>query len=623
MSCSLASSLKEGPAGNVPRFKSFHDFKLGKGKQWRAKVNTKKEAKDPEVVAFIGLMEWHHRSEKVKAKRGKRLALKVNSGIGYEEFLAKAESKWGAYQSDLYNEDEDYILCYEDGQRANFLPGSNEKFSLKRYREEKGQDYNRITLYLCSKSDFTRVKKDAITLSDDDFEDDDFDLPAFKIRKRETGEGIVDGSGVQKPDTENDEKVAQELHRSLNEDVPIEQSSYSVQDVVKNLAGKVNQSESLFFTVRRGADIFRILSLWQRQVRLGSPERAIRIHYLGEYGIDSGAMAKEFFSDLISDIGKQMFPFGSPLSSTLHVKNGNFKACGQLVAASIAQGGPAPTFLAECVYQQLIHPMIDMKELCDNSLTEHEKKQLANITADLDASIDQIIDHGYTGVIDVNHIEEIKGSVMVSMVSQRSVYLAEFMEGLNLYGFKDILLKDGDVCKELFVKGGDDRIIDANYLFSLLCPNFSVTGSTRRKTEEHIMDLFQDYLFHLEDNPQEIQSHMSAITWNYLDVSGKGDEKDKPESLDEKFEEIKPSPTAVLKWITGSPHKPLNGDEIRISVSFDHECLVRNPTHKICFPVVSACAKEITFPIAHFKTTEDFCSLFSLAVSKAQSFGRP
>ena len=110
-SSSLTSSLKEGPAGNVPQFKSFHDFKLGKGKQWKAKVHSKKEAKDPDVVTFIGLMEWHDKSEKVKAKRGKRLALKVKSGIGYEEFLAKAEEKWRAYQSDLYNEGEEYILC--------------------------------------------------------------------------------------------------------------------------------------------------------------------------------------------------------------------------------------------------------------------------------------------------------------------------------------------------------------------------------------------------------------------------------------------------------------------------------------------------------------------------------
>ena len=52
--------------------------------------------------------------------------------------------------------------------------------------------------------------------------------------------------------------------------------------------------------------------------------------------------------------------------------------------------------------------MIDVKELNDESLTENEKKQLENIIADLDGSIDQINNHGYTGLIDVKHIEEIE-----------------------------------------------------------------------------------------------------------------------------------------------------------------------------------------------------------------------
>ena len=329
-------------------------------------MTAKKEAKDPEVVTFIGLIEWNEKAEKVKAKRGKRLALKVKSGVGYEEFLNKAEDKWRAYQSDLFHKDKECIPCYEDGQRANFLPGISEKFSLKRYREEKGQDYNRITLYLCSKSDSTHFVKDVISLSDDDF-DDGFEFPAFEIKKKEVGEDKVqnqqfdfklDESVEEKLHPESNEKAVSELQRNQNEDctfaehnTEIKVTIKNVQDVFKHLSSKVDHSKDLFFTVRRGADVFRVLSPWQRQVKLGNPERVIRIHYLGEYGIDSGAMATEFFSDLILDIGKQMFPCGSPSPSTLHVKNGNFKAFGQLAAASIAQGGPAPTFLAECVYQ--------------------------------------------------------------------------------------------------------------------------------------------------------------------------------------------------------------------------------------------------------------------------------
>ena len=58
-----------------------------------------------------------------------------------------------------------------------------------------------------------------------------------------------------------------------------------------------------------------------------------------------------------------------------------------------------------------------------------------------------------------------------------------------------------------------------------------------------------------------------------------------------------------------------------LTVKFDHDCLFWNPKHLICFPVVRACAKEITFPIAHMKTQEAFNEVLMLALSKGQSFG--
>eukprot|EP00794_Sanderia_malayensis_P010443 gene10443-11536_t len=140
------------------------------------------------------------------------------------------------------------------------------------------------------------------------------------------------------------------------------------------------------------------------------------------------------------------------------------------------------------------------------------------------------------------------------------------------------------------------------------------------------MDLFQDYLLQItclrflkitdrKSKATEVQLHVITQMLLVKEM--------KKENLDEKFEEIKPSPSAILQWITGSPYKPLDGAEVNICVLFDHECMDRNPNHKICFPVVSACAKEITLPIAHFKTSEEFNSLFSLAVSRAKSFESP
>ena len=44
-------------------------------------------------------------------------------------------------------------------------------------------------------------------------------------------------------------------------------------------------------------------------------------------------------------------------------------------------------------------------------------------------------------------------------------------------------------------------------------------------------------------------------------------------------------PFSIPKWLTGQRHKSLNGEKVEITVDFDHECLNRNPDHKICFPI--------------------------------------
>ena len=48
------------------------------------------------------------------------------------------------------------------------------------------------------------------------------------------------------------------------------------------------------------------------------------------------------------------------------------------------------------------------------------------------------------------------------------------------------------------------------------------------------------------------------------------------------------TPAGVMGWLTGQKHKPISGEQISITVKFDHDCLIRNPKHQICFPVVGA-----------------------------------
>ena len=57
---------------------------------------------------------------------------------------------------------------YEDEQKALFLPGSTELFSLQRYQEEFGKEFNKIILFLCSSADHHRtVDKTECSDSDD------------------------------------------------------------------------------------------------------------------------------------------------------------------------------------------------------------------------------------------------------------------------------------------------------------------------------------------------------------------------------------------------------------------------------------------------------------------------
>ena len=92
-------------------------------KQKKVKGGKGKEL-NPEVVIFIGLMQWCEEELTLKPRRGKRLALKVPRDATYKVLCEKAVDKWKAYNSNLYEEDEDYVLLLDNCKEALFLPGS-------------------------------------------------------------------------------------------------------------------------------------------------------------------------------------------------------------------------------------------------------------------------------------------------------------------------------------------------------------------------------------------------------------------------------------------------------------------------------------------------------------------
>ena len=312
-----------------------------------------------------------------------------------------------------------------------------------------------------------------------------------------------------------------------------------------------------------------------------------------------------------------MFPNGSPVHSTLFIQNGNFRTVGEIVATSLAQSGPPPSFLEEATYDMLVNPNVDLRSLDpEHHLIQPEREQIEKIKDDLVNYKDIIIDHGYTGPIKEDMMDDIIGSVVISIVSRKLLSLGEFMEGLKAYGLKDLLLNNPESCRPLFVKGLVQDV-DANYLVGLLQPEFSNMGTPERTAVEQVLDNFQDFLHMLED--EEITGYSSAVAWNYdcdLEVSGEDDI-----SVDgERYEEPNVSAAGVMKWLTGQRHREITRSDLKISVKFNHNCKVVNPNHRVCYPHVGACGMEISFPVMHMTKYDEFKDVFLMAFCKGQAF---
>ena len=160
---------------------------------------------------------------------------------------------------------------------------------------------------------------------------------------------------------------------------------------------------------------------------------------------------------------------------------------------------------------------------------------------------------------------------MVSISSRRTLYLDEILRGHELFGIKETPLENKTMLGSLFINSFDTAV-NASYVFSLLEPTFSVEGSFRNLVEEKMLDHLQDFLMMMKDE------NISCVT----------------ESL--AYDTDNETST---KWSTGQNHKPLSIGNFNISVKFNHDYLTKNPLHKLCFPVVLACAREIVLPKPH------------------------
>nr|XP_061789126.1 uncharacterized protein LOC133578688 [Nerophis lumbriciformis] len=275
----------------------------------------------------------------------------------------------------------------------------------------------------------------------------------------------------------------------------------SVDDVLETICGRVDAEKRFTIQITRTNLFERGLLQWQRQKK-NSPTSTLEVTFLGEAGVDTGALRKEFLTEMVAGIERRFFEGlqnqKSPRYSLNDFDNGLYRTVGEIFAVSLAQGGPAPTFFSPWTYTYLSGGQTNPTVLNSDAVAD---VQLRNL-------IDQVT---------------------------------------------------------------------AEFIMASISPVLSDKGTTRRQTELELVNYIQDFLYEGAEDQEEIEPR-HGIT-----------------------------PSRFLQWITGQGHIPILPSEKKdfaVIVKFNHDCSEEHGLHRICYPVISACAKTITLPVKHMRCSE-------------------
>ncbi|XP_048878488.1 uncharacterized protein zgc:112970 isoform X2 [Brienomyrus brachyistius] len=400
-------------------------------------------------------------------------------------------------------------------------------------------------------------------------------------------------------------RIAQCTSNEETTPTKVTQCFQSCEDILNCISSQVDDVDTFSVCVSR-RDIFqRGMQQWQRQKK-ASPKSKLKVTFFGEAGVDTGALRKEFLTEMLSEIERKLFVCNgdgkgkNPVYCLNSLDQKYFRVAGEIMSVSLAQGGPPPSFLREWCYQYLCSGDADHLQVCTSDVLDMEMSLLiAKVNDATEDSItdltDEIINCGYTGVVSLEKKDRIVRAIVLHYTMRVLPMLDQLRKGLQLYDLLVLMEKYPDICLPLFVPVHSDDRVNSTFIMENCKTLFSEKGSVRYSNEICIMNFFQDYL-------QDIEDHE--------------DDKNVDES------QAKITVGRVMQWITGQSHKPIlpgEKEEFKIIVKFNHDCDV---DHTVCFPVVSACSSTIIFPTAHAKTFEDFKNIMDLALCYGQSFDR-
>ncbi|MEQ2242493.1 hypothetical protein ILYODFUR_036385 [Ilyodon furcidens] len=107
---------------------------------------------------------------------------------------------------------------------------------------------------------------------------------------------------------------------------------------------------------------------WKRK-KTASPTSALKVFFIGEPGIDTGALKKEFLTEKGFFEGPES-KGKNPKFSLTDLDNENFRAVGEIIAVSLAQGGPGPAFFRDWCYNVFCSGEVDFSFLSKEDVAD-------------------------------------------------------------------------------------------------------------------------------------------------------------------------------------------------------------------------------------------------------------
>lgn len=141
-----ASSRFQTTLKTFPNFEKYKSLKEKDRRAFDNRSNTrkKKRIEVESVIIRVGVM-----NHDMTTKRGETLPVKVPSDATSDAIADAAVVKHTAFNK-RFQRNADYHLMFKDGSEVKFVPGTSpvEPFTLKRYKEESGFGYSKITFFI-------------------------------------------------------------------------------------------------------------------------------------------------------------------------------------------------------------------------------------------------------------------------------------------------------------------------------------------------------------------------------------------------------------------------------------------------------------------------------------------